>query len=155
MGEITKTKPKFITSDGCEFDTEDGAERHEELVAARDEYERARLAFGRALARTQTTADGHPFDLGIWAKYWRVRPGWAGVPDLERMNWMWGGKFDFCQRGDELVLIEKGAVPPREVPINEIYATRREADKALLIATEEWIAERQQDLALLREELTP
>ena len=69
---VEATPVKYKSSDGQEFETEEQAAYHEELIEAKGQYETARSVYGQRLFESQKTADGHPFQFSILLDYWYV-----------------------------------------------------------------------------------
>ena len=106
---VKQTKPTFQCSDGKEFPTQAEADRHEDLMVAKDEYETARRKFGIALAKTQKTADGKPFEFGIMRNYWYIRC-WNSLPRLFVVDfYLWDFQFDERSAVQPHVAIAQGS----------------------------------------------
>lgn len=148
---------QYQTSDGRKFTDEAEAKRHEVLVQAEQQYKEARHAFGLALAKTQKTADGKPFDFGGRGYRYVVRPN-GSPPRLVEVSIYGGYGFDFDDRDGFVILQPAGEGSNRYVTryaVHDLYADQHAADVALLAATEEWIAEHQAQLDKLRERVSP
>lgn len=138
-----RTKPKFETEDGREFDTREAAERHERVAAATEKYNDARREFGRALAETQKTADGKRFSFDQ-SCYWYVTDGIFNIPTIVEVRYL-GSNLEFDD-SDEFTIIDKlyqsdGHVSRNEYKISKLYATEAAAKKAYVDAIEKWATE--------------
>lgn len=144
---VRKKEAVYTTRDGREFYSEDEAGRHDELVEARDTLSRAQHQFGRALAQTTKTADGELFEFGLWRRYYRVVPGWQGMPSLEHLGSFYGHPgFEFDNQG-ELELVEGGHKPnPKRIRICDMFADKSKAEEALYAAQDEWLEERRAEI---------
>ena len=131
---VKKTKPKFETSDGREYEDQRDAKRHEELSHAKRAFESAQKAFGVALARTQVTADGKKFSFG-WRDYYYVADCWSGMPSILSVQF-YEHTFDFTDADDELLLLitDPRTEKQHRYKIGELYVDKCEAEKALAIA---------------------
>lgn len=142
---VTKTTPMFKTSDGQEFDDEDAAQRHEEFIEAKKDYEAARQRWTRVLAESQTTADGHPFDFSMMRDYWFVTRWIGAMPSLQAVSFY----IHNCDVNDN----DEGSIHQLrdsgrdgtwiKYRISELYLSKTEATKALVVAQKEHIAELQ------------
>jgi len=131
---VKKTKPKFETTDGREFEDQRLAKRHEELTQAKYAFESSRKAFGVALARTQLTADGKQFSFG-WRDYFYIADCWSGLPSILAIQ-VYEYAFDFTDQDDELVLLvtDHRIEKQQRYKIGDLYVDKREAEKALAVA---------------------
>lgn len=156
--EIEQTQPKFKTSDGREFDTKKAAERHAALLSAQNAYRDAKQAFVRLVAESQLTADGCEFHFGGFATYYWIRPGLSGLPSLQTVYVSpWDCTID---ERDNACLIERrdekgGLFREHRWDVKELYRHQRNAERALLLAQEEWLAERAEEVAALRARVSP
>lgn len=78
MGDVTEVPARFLTTDGRDHTTKADADAHQRLLDARDSYDRAGRLFEQELAKTEKTADGFPFKLGIYRRYYFIVFGNAG-----------------------------------------------------------------------------
>lgn len=85
MAAVRKNPVTFETSDGREFDTEDAAKRHQEVIDKLKAFENAKQLLCFAICKEYKTADGHPFDFLKHSYYYFVRIVW-GTPQLERVE---------------------------------------------------------------------
>jgi hypothetical protein len=138
----TETKPQWKTDDGKCFATEAEAKKHEELTRLEAEYVNACNAYAVALRATQQTADGHSFDMRC-CLYYYIRQG-AGEPYIEEIMFsVWNSILD---EDDRLKIIR---YPNHEEAraghgittyrINELYALRKNAEKACIRLLAEYI----------------
>jgi hypothetical protein len=152
--EIPQT---FRTSDGREFTDKGEAERHEALVEAKREYDTARAVLGRRLAETQKTADGRPFEFGVFGDYYFVTEGWSGMPELLTVSFF-GNNFSIDEhRIAEVVILQRAQGRDRdsEYRIADLYRGKAAAERALLEAQEAWLAKKTAEVAELRSRLIP
>lgn len=88
-------KQIYKTTDGREFSGEESAKRHEELIEAENNFNKAKEVLARRLFETQFTADGVPFDFKNW-KYYYVREGFWSRPSIEEISFCpWKISFDY------------------------------------------------------------
>jgi len=146
-----KEKTTFKTEDGREFESEKAAKKHEALVVAKRDFEEAKATLGRILAENFATADGYKFEIGLRDYYW-ITPGYFTVPRLLKVDF-WGTNWNWEEAPKEsttLVLLsyrdDAGEVMDksygRRISIDELYAYKDEAEKALLVRQREWLEER-------------
>lgn len=159
---ITSKPQVFETSDGAEFVDEDDAKYHEELLVATREFTQAKKRLNHCLSKTLKTADGKRFDVGRWANYWFVAK-WhhLGGPAMGRVQFGFGTVFTL-EKGDEgintapaitVIEDERGQLRRTTYRIGELYAEERNAKHALLVAMQEYVVDRQDELAKLDAEL--
>ena len=134
---------KYKSSDGQEFETEEQAQSHEELIEAKKQYETARSVYGQHLFESQKTADGHPFDLCAYRDYWYVGR-FLSFPLLERVSFH-RGNCGLNDR-DETVIIQhqdddRGCRQFTEYSIGDLYLYEKNAQVALLAAQKERLEE--------------
>lgn len=113
-----------------------------------------RREFGRALARSQVTADGFTFEFGVLRTYFYVTPGYFGKPDIESVSFF-GINFNFqhYEEDDRFVILQERNGVMQEYSISNLYYRRDNADIALLAAQEEWLREREEEIEELRSRL--
>lgn len=138
----------FKSSDGREFDNAVEAQRHDELIVARQEYEQALARMNSLIVKTTRTADGYLCELGIFIDYWYVSPGWSGMPNLHKVPYL-GWNWHLSYHGDEVVIVhrESGRERSDEYAIKDLYRSKKEALAALVKAQEKWLTERQEEVA--------
>src|SRR6266478_1327890 len=96
-----KTKPvTYEASDGQEFENEEEARRHDDLITARQHYDDARQKFNCAVALTQKTADNELFDFK-GGTYWFVTDYYNQEPRLKRVYFL-GWNFDITEYDDRI-----------------------------------------------------
>lgn len=139
-----KQETKFKTTDGREFDDQKEAQKHDELILARELYEGALRKLNQLTAETTRTADGHLFELGLWANYYYVTPGYFEMPALSEVSYI-GWNWDLNERDDsvEIVTREGNDNRQREYKISSLYREKAKALAALVEAQKAWLAERQ------------
>jgi hypothetical protein len=141
-----KEQPTQYVSHGKAFDNRAEAERHSELVKAREALETAQRNFQRLLAESATTADGFPFEFGVFSDYHRLVKPCNARPYLRALTymcWSWTVR-DPVDRPGMVEIREEEALDGRPsvwVPIRELYRDRKAAEAALLAARREWINE--------------
>lgn len=151
---IQTVPSRYKTSDGREFGNETDAQRHELLIAAKRKYEDARHEYARALAESQRTADGQPFNLSGMHDYYYITDGYFSMPEIVRVDfWYWNCDIN---EADEtvIVVLDSQKATRREYRISSLYYWKGNARKALLIAQEGRLAQITQDVEQLRQELT-
>lgn len=128
---VKVTQPKFVASDGKEFDNPEDADRHETLVGATAVLEQSRKNLLHAMAHTKRTADGALMDPTRWGTYYFVRQSWSD-PSVLEVAFYYNTQIDL--RGEKLYLVTPYSGRNNEsqsYPIEELYATRKNADAAL------------------------
>jgi hypothetical protein len=141
-----KKQPTQYVSHGKAFDNRAEAERHSDLVAAREHLESAQRNFQQLLAESAKTADGFPFEFGVFSDYHCLVKPCNARPYLRTliyMCWSWTVR-DPVDRPGMVEIREEGALDGRPsvwVPIRELYRNRKAAEAALLAARREWIAD--------------
>lgn len=149
-----KTTPVQYESNGRKFKTETEAKRFDAICTAREELECAQRKFQRVLAESAKTADGEPFRFGVFCDYWHVFKPWNTMPRLEKFCYMclsWSVKED----GETIQIREDENADPhkrRYIDIAELYASETVGRKALIVAQEEWLEERMEDIAKAKDE---
>ena len=145
----------YCTTDGAKFTDPQAAERHEAIVTAMHAYQAARRNFGDMLAESFRTADGVPFEFGIFRDYYYVTPGWDGVPMIHTVNFNcgnWEYQLDeYHETGRfSLATIDRGDNNRRtEYKIADIYRHKANAERALVETMRAWVKGKQDDLAEL------
>jgi hypothetical protein len=142
-----KQETKFKTTDGREFVNEKEAKKHDELIVAREQYETALRKMNRLIAETTRTADGHLFELGLWASYYYVTPGFFSMPQLAEVSYL-GWNWDLNEHNDsvEIITREGNDNRQREYKIKDLYREKSKALTALVEAQKAWLAERQSQI---------
>ena len=142
-----KTRTIHKTDDGKEFTDAKAAQRHEALTQAQHRYESARRDFGKLLAETFFTADGHPFTFEHWS-YWFLHLPCGQLPRLIQVNFgcrNWDVDFDEWKEGDMLKIISTHPFGEKNgnfrYPINELFRDRSAAEAACKQARREWLTQ--------------
>ena len=148
---MKKREPIYECIDGRQFPTQEDADRHEALATAEHDFLEARQRLGVLLAKSQKTADGKPFEFDVYDDYFYVSPGWQGMPHLHTVSFG-HERFDFDAQ-DRFQLIVREGEKERRYAIADLYASKDEAERALLTAQEAWLAERTEEVAQMRERL--
>lgn len=143
-----KQEVKFTSSDGREFDNEVEAQRHDELIVAREEYNNALAKMNSLIVKTTRTADGYLCELGIFKDYWYISPGWHGLPDIRKVPYL-GWNWHLSHHNDQVVIVhrESGRDRTDEYAIADLYADKKNALAALVEAQKQWLTERQEEVA--------
>ena len=145
---IEATPVKYKTSDGLEFETEEQAAYHEELIEAKDRYEAARSVYGQRLFESQKTADGYHFQFSMLLDYWYVW-NYGGFPRLDKVSF-YRGNCGLNDR-DETVILQhqdddRGCRHFTEYSIGELYRYKKNAQVVLLAAQKEYLEERSKNV---------
>jgi len=145
---VQQTTPEFECEDGKTFPTKAEAEQHEKLATTREDYERARRKYARALWETQKTADGYPFKMVALETFYYLA-NWAGEPKIREVSF-------YCRNmdlddSDRAVIHDTSSEEKRRGPasyrIGELYVRKANAEAALLKELEEYVARLQQSIA--------
>lgn len=151
---VKKVPQVFRTSDGAEFDNEEQATRHEDLLDRKHKFQIAFERLGDALAETQKTADGSLFEFGVCRDYYAIAPSWVGLPRLRKIWFSYMGENRFeINEDDEVILIHQENQSRIEYRISELYRSEKEAKKALLAAQDERLEHLRQEVEELRAEV--
>jgi len=140
---VKKTTPKFVASDSKEFDNQADAERHDTLVVAVSTFEKARTDLLHAMAHTKRTADGELMDPRRWGTYFYVRESWS-EPSVVEVSLYYNTQIEL--RGERIYLVSPYSGRNNEsqsYPLCELYAKRKNADRALRTVLEARAAELQ------------
>jgi len=149
---ITKRPQTFEASDGAEFATEAEAKRHQALLDASRDFRSAEKIYHQAIAKTQKTADGRPFEFGVFRDYYLIH-WWGDRPRLVTIDFI--GRDSILEDG-KLYLVpgpDKRQAVPR-VAVEELYVDRLAARKELLRRLEEWIADVNREIEELMAEVS-
>jgi len=154
MKTITKTA-RYQTNEGCEFEDEASAKRHEAICDAKAAYENAKHLLSKLLAESCKTADSHQFEFGMWHEYCWIRRMYDRLPELVKVSF-WGRNWEInCEavEGDSVVISELNDCHGsrvgyiRSFPIHELYRDNAKAQEALIAAQRVWLAERLRELS--------
>lgn len=142
-----KKQTKFKTTDGREFDDEKEAQKHDELILAREQYDASLRRLNRLIAETTRTADGYLFEFGLWTSYHYVTPGYFQMPVLGEVHYI-GWNWDLNEHDDSVEIVTRGGNDNRrsEYKISNLYREKSKALAALVKAQQEWLAERQSEV---------
>jgi hypothetical protein len=143
-----KEQPKQYESHGKTFDTRKEAKRHDELVTAKQALEDAQDKYQRVLAESAVTADGVPFEFGVFHDYYHIVKPWGSMPHVDRLSYVaWGWSVRDSDLPDQVEIADRrDDGKSRYVPIKELYADRDKAVAALLVAQREWLEERRREI---------
>lgn len=120
---VKKSTPKFIASDGQKFDDQESAERYDSLIEAKRNFETAKASYNRALAKSQKTADGEPFE-GFGDHYF---VGWLqGEVRFQRVSFY---EYDLQVETDGTIKMKPYGFKDVYLPISELYRYERNAKK--------------------------
>jgi hypothetical protein len=151
---VKKSPQTFQTSDGFEYDTEEEAERHEAVATAKQNYEGARDAFCRVLAESQKTADGVPFEFGVFRDYWFILE-WDGFPRLHKVCFLCMRNDNFeLNEGSEISLVQEENGRRRTFKISDLYWNHKAAGRALLKVQAERLKEFGESMEKLQAEVS-
>lgn len=143
-----KTETTYKTQDGREYTNEKDALKHERLNELEEKYDNAKTNYAKALWETQNTADGKPFDLGVWKNYYYVSPGYFGKPTLREIHfYVWSMHLD----EDDILNIRyhEDTTNGRQwtnYKISDLYSSKLQAEYALVDALREWLQERTEEI---------
>ena len=150
--EIMATpKTTYQSKTGRSFPTAEEADRYDRLVESKEEYERARAKYARALAETNVTADGHQFELTtLHTYYFVVEPhGWS-QPHLGEVSfYLWHCDVDGSNQGVILVKRDDGE-GYTTYRISELYYYESAAKAKMAESMEQFISWMQEDLEKLK-----
>jgi hypothetical protein len=122
---------KFRASDGTEFPTQLGAERHESLLKAMHAFDKARRDLCFATVQTYTTADGLPFEFDSHCDYLTLVT-YYGWPELQKIGlWGWYNQ-QFEIDGDRLKVVVGDGQNRRTFEVTTLYRTEDAARAELL-----------------------
>lgn len=142
-----KVQPKQYESHGKTFDTHKEAQRHDELVAARVALEDAQRKYQRVLAESAVTADGVPFEFGVFHDYYYVAKPWGSLPYVRSFCYLAGAWSVRDSDTPDVVEIAEDRDGKREyTPITELYADKEKAVAALLVAQGEWLEDQRRQI---------
>jgi hypothetical protein len=154
---IKKVPQKFETSDGRDFTDEKEAERHQQLIDARGQYQQGLTNLGQLLAERLKTADGKPFQVGILRNYYVIHEPMAGLPYLRHVHFSlaYGQPFGLGHDDDVYLIVREFDTnrTQREYKVSDLYADNKEACKALLAAQEERLKEITEQVEQLRSQV--
>ncbi len=133
--------PKYQSSDGQEFFTEEEAHRHEVLITLKSKYLDARHDYMQALASLQTTADGSLFNFSMLTTYYYITPGYYGKPEIADVSfYLWNCDLN---DSDEAVIVQveerNGSKVRVEYRISNLYRSRKIALKKLAEERKAWL----------------
>lgn len=139
---MAEEKTVFRTEDGQEFTDKASAERHEKLVAAKAAYEDARQQYAKALAETQFTADGYPFDLNTRHTYYYVTGLWNGSPEVDSVSfYLWNIDLDEADRLSVVQWDNRGEASRRvSYRIDHLYWHKSGAQEEMIREYAEYVA---------------
>ena len=149
-----KAKPaQFVASDGKEFASQKEAEAHQELIESASKFDAARRRFYVAVAESQKTADGVPFDLNRWQDYYVLcRHGYCG-PGLRRIMFGYTTRIELSGDANDqvqlIVMEDANQGKTASFFISDLYFEKEAAHAALAQAIREHIAEKQEELKKL------
>lgn len=158
---MAKQKTIWKSADGQEFNSEAAAERHDQLVKAREEYEQARNRLFQLLVGQLKTRDGQTVGFGLRGCYYVVLFEYNNPVVAEvRLSW---NRWDWELADDKLRVILDWSWPgSREsqrihIPVADLWADRDkarlaclEAQRAILDRHREELEQRAADLQSVR-----
>ena len=150
-----KSKTKYQTTDGRTFTDATAAAFWEKLSTAKKAYADAKEELGKLLAGSFKTADGEEFRVGGAGNYYYVFEPCNAMPTILEVQFWWN-HWDFDAERDNdtrmvLYAFQDGwgharIKDPVEYPIDELYADRREAEKALIEAKRRFVRDVTRDI---------
>lgn len=150
---VEKVTAKFRAADGREFESESDATAHEELRGLKAAYEEARQAYARKLWETQKTADGVPFRLDTFNKYYHIAD-YFGFPSwLPVSFYIWACDLDDEDEATVRQQPDSGREGWETYKISELYYYKGNAERALLAAQRRWLAKKQAEMGDLAKRL--
>lgn len=145
MERVQEVPTRFRTSDGNEYPTKEEAEKHEALIEAEADFERAKRRFGYALAETQETADGLAFKWSNPRDYWRVHWPYGAPPRLERVEYLGLGDTEVRRDGEHVEIVKRtyrdGSYDYRTYRISELYGSESAAKEARNELVAKWFSD--------------
>lgn len=139
-------KPVYKSRDGEEHDTEAEATARDELLGARDAFAEAADNLSRLLLANARTADGEPFNARSSRYYWHVATPYMSVPRLCHVDvWPHQASVDCDHHTGAALAIRTRSFDGRKecevvYKFAEIYAHKKNAVGAFLVAVDEWLA---------------
>lgn len=143
---VTATPVKYRASDGASFATQAEAERHDRLVTAQRQFEKAQAALDRALAESQKTADGKLFTF--LHRFYYVHDHFCELPDLREVEF-YRPQVE-VDRDGSVILVETIHDQRRAHRISDLYWYKNAAVAAVLAAQDERIKQYQAQADELR-----
>ena len=143
---MTKTVAQvFQSSDGKTHSSLVAAERHNELLEAKQAFEEAGRRAVKALGATAVTADGQPFDMRHSRDYWFISMNYlGGLPRFVKV-WLWphNAEIETDRDSGQLSLREYNHDRREHITyrINELYFSQEAAKIAYRAACEKRLEE--------------
>jgi hypothetical protein len=151
---VRSVPEKYVACDGSEFESKVEAERHDTLISAQRQFDNAKDRLRQAIIRTYKTADGLPFDFGLFHDYWYVADGFHW-PALSQVSFMGYQQEYRISEHDEsrLLLVEKQNGRDVHYDVSQLYANRKDALVALLAARKRRLRMYQEDIEAIEKEI--
>ena len=145
-----KTIPqKYKTSDGMEFEDIGQAERHEAVVTATADCERAFNVLEKLRGEEVMTADGQPLKWG-WRAYYHVVDRIGGESWYTAVN-LWPSYCFVRVENGRVYVIERGYDKDNRYELRNLYAEEKNAVARVIALCEEQSQALQEKVGELRE----
>lgn len=149
---MAKKETVFRAGDGKKCKTEAEADRHDEILRAKDEYQTARRHLGLVLLKNERTADGRQICVGNRTLYCVVNSHHA--PQIQECKFFWNAWDWGIDDNDCLQLSFRLGCGDRErwvvVGLDDLYADADNARQAVIEAKQVLLHEKQDELAALK-----
>lgn len=150
---IRKKTAVYVASDGTEFNNEDDAKIHEELVQSISSLEDALIRFNQAAGAVQQTADGYPFELGYVSDYYVIEQSFGAIPYV---NHIWFGylrtRVIIGELGDVILEnVKDGEI--KRYRLDRVFKYKRNAQKRMVVDMEQWVNSGKEHLQDLKDML--
>lgn len=150
---VKEVPQRFKTTDGVEFATKAEAERHQAVVDANQQFEKAQRQLALATIESYKTADGQPFEFSLFVDYYLVVEG-IGWPSLHTVSFMRSYSLRFKPEEDGVLsFYEEHGRASRYGRVSELYRCPMAAKRALAEAKQRRLETYQADLDSLRAEI--
>jgi hypothetical protein len=101
----------------------------------------------RKEAESAVTADGVPFEFGVFHDYYHVEKPWGSLPYVRSFCYLAGAwSVRDSDKPDVVEIAEDRDGKRHYVPITELYADKGKAVAALMVAQGEWLEERRREI---------
>lgn len=147
---VKKIPQVWETSDGEEWETEKEANARQKLLDAKANFDAAERAYGQVLAETQKTADGYPFEWGVFSDYWRPTAWADGRPSIARISVV--GRETSLSNGEVSIVPYTENGQRLTCKVSELFRRESNAKKDLVKRMEQYLAYVKEDLEAMRKE---
>lgn len=153
---------QVYTAGNREFATEEEAKKHDELLEAQEQLRHNIKRVSWLLGENAKTKDGKQFEWSLLRDYWLLTD-WVGrEPWLEKLTIYCHYAEVEEDRNEPGIVIRlyepqsrDGRCGYRNIRINELYASEKNANAALVAAYERYIADVSKRFAKLKAQATP